>query len=404
MKIQHNGIHYWVAAGLLLAACSSNAQRPQATNDAVAAKAPEASELPAKLPAPPGEPGPFLVRLHELFPSQIFAASATPTHIALAMQSDVRDITQCRVTNLPVCFRGTAVIAPRTNPNTPVRINLYESDTQSGARVDDIAAAGNRFAFAVREGMYVGDTPMASVIIANDAGNIEHQIVLSSTQNFVEQVALSSTQDHRVLMCAAVRAESLDDDKIICEQIDLSSAKREPYATIPVSSPVRAFDVAVHGKRALAVYEAGGHVFAVFLDKPSEHLDLGASTAMRPLIAAGWNHFAVAWQADDGMLIIDDVDAESKNIQTMARRTIALNGVKDRSISGLAAVSEGYIFGFRHQNTQQIALVDSDFSAWSLLDNSNVWRMFSDYGVLDTQEAHAGKIFWQTAESLFQPL
>ncbi|MBO5753735.1 MAG: hypothetical protein J6S69_08625, partial [Proteobacteria bacterium] len=65
------------------------------------------------------------------------------------------------------------------------------------------------------------------------------------------------------------------------------------------------------------------------------------------------------------------------------------------------ATSKGYVFAFRHQNTQQMAIIAPDFERWDLIDNSTKWRMLSDYASLDIQEAHTGKVIWQTVESLF---
>ena len=69
-------------------------------------------------------------------------------------------------------------------------------------------------------------------------------------------------------------------------------------------------------------------------------------------------------------------------------------------MGALVAVSRVYAFAFRHQNTQQIAIVDADLKSWYLADNSTQWRMFSQYGALDIDNAHNGKFVWQTVESL----
>ena len=142
-------------------------------------------------------------------------------------------------------------------------------------------------------------------------------------------------------------------------------------------------------------WNEGGRVKAAFMDTISDPFDLGLATAMPVYVAAGMNEFAVAWQGDDGYVRVGRIPYQGNE-----RQTLMLNGVQYRSINGMVAISEGYLIAFRHQNTQQIALVSTDFTQWHLVDNSQNWRMFYGYASLDIQDAHTGRIVWQTAESL----
>ena len=366
-----------------------------------APKSEEAVQEVRKLPAPPGLPGPFLVRLENRFPTQFFGTAATESHIAIAYQSDARDVSLCPESELQICFHGIAAFAERTNPNHPVTVKLYESDTQSGARIDAVAAAGNRFVFALNEGIYVGDTHKTSLVITDHNGHIERAIDFGQPQAHVVQTALSSYQKQQLIVCRSVEPDDGRQQlfpRIVCEFLDVQNSKRSAAATIQVDQPVRSLEVASNGSKSLLAWNEGGKLRVAFLDKPDDAVELGASTALRPLVAVGLDEFAVAWQADDGLMHIDRIPFEGEE-----RRSLVLNGVDNRTLGGLVAVSNGYLSTFTHQNTQQVMLVSPDFESWDLVENSSSPRLFSDYASLDITEAHTGKMIWQTAESLVVP-
>ena len=358
-------------------------------------------ELPKVLPPPPGDPGPFLVRMERGFPNHIFGMAATEKQFAIAMQGDARDISLCTKTNLPVCFQGRALIADRTNPNQPVMVDLYESDTQSGSQVDDVAAVGQHFAFAINEGLYVGDTQNASLVLTDGSGHVERNVDLGQSGVRIVKTSLCKYTDAELMMCRGIEPEVKRDQlmpRIICERYLPQNGQRSPVASIQSDQMIRNMDLACNGERALLSWIEAGHAKAAFLDKSNEVMDLGLATAMPPYVAAGFEAFAVAWQGDDGEIRIDRISKDGKD-----RKTLLLNGIRHRSVNGLVATSYGYLMAFRHQNTPQVALIAPDFSAWHLVDNSQSWRMFSDYASLDIQDAHTGRMVWQTAESLIQP-
>ena len=183
--------------------------------------------------------------------------------------------------------------------------------------------------------------------------------------------------------------------RIICERYLPQNSQRSPVASIQSDRMVRALDVGCNGAQALLAWIEGGHLKAAFVHNPTDVFDLGLSTANPPHIAAGLDEFAVSWQGDDGNMRVTRIPLEGSD-----QKTILLNGVQFRSITGMVATSLGYLLAFRHQNTQQVALIEPDFNAWHLVDNSQNWRIFSDYASIDIQEAHTGKMIWQTAESL----
>lgn len=387
------------AFGILLFSCDSKEKPKSAATDTIIETASNSeSEVPKRLAPPPGNPGPILIRMQSSFPTQIFAASATENTLALGIQSDARDISLCPETELPFCFIGNAVIAQRMNPNETKIVKLYESDTQSGNRIDDVAAASSNFVFALNEGHYIGDSPVSRLVIVDSSGTIKNTLTISAPDLHIVSTSLSTLEDGRVLVCKAVEP-SQGRPGIICENLDTSTGKTTPVVTLQTEYPVRELDTAVSGETALIAWIENGHAHAAFSDHPNDILDLGLSTTLKPHIAAGLSDFAVAWQSDDAQTHIDRIPY-SAAMNSLDRRSIILNGLDYRSIGGLTAISEGFLFSFRHQNTQQMAIVSVDFSSWHLLDNSNHWRILSDYGVLDIQEAHAGKIIWQTGESL----
>ncbi len=383
--------------------CSKQETVPSTVADA---ESPAADSAPAeaverKLPSPPGASGPFMIRLESRFPTQFFGSAATESHVAIGYQSDARDISLCPETELQVCFHGIAVISERTNPNHPVSVKLYESDTQSGARMDGVAAADNRFVFALNEGMYVGDTPKTSLAIVDAAGRIERAVDIGQPQARVVQTALIGAGKRQVLMCRAIEPNDSRQQlfpRIVCEYYDVASAKRTPAATIQTDEPVRALNISSNGDKTLIAWISGGKLHAAMMDAVDEKIELGASTAVRPWIAAGLNEFAVAWQADDGSTHIDRIPYAGSD-----RRSLVLNGVDFRTLGGLVAVPDGYLSSFTHLNTQQVILVSTDFGSWDLVDNSSKPRLFVDYASLEISEAHTGKMVWQTAETLIAP-
>lgn len=392
------------AFAMCVAGCESkNSVRPAAADDVNAAG--ENAREPQKLPVldpPPGDPGPFLIRLDALFPTQVFGAAATETHIAVAMQSDARDVSLCPQTQLPICFRGTAVIVRRRNPNTALRIDLYESDTQSGARIDDVESVGDYFAFAVREGIYAGDIPKQTLAVYRQDGAPAAKIDLTAPQTDCRQIALAASGDRQIIVCAALDLNDLGaSHRIACRSIDAATSKSDDLGHISAQAPVRSLDIATGFGRTLAVWTAQAHAYAAFLDAPENIADLGPATAVRPSVACGADRFAVAWQGDDGTSRIDAI-FPNENGAPENRRSLILSGAIDRSVAPLAAFSRGYAFAFRHQNTQQIGVADPDLGGWHLVSDSDNWRMFGQYGALDVQNAHNGKLIWQTVESLIQ--
>ena len=397
MKHFHAILMCSVSVGLMLSACENKETPKTAVSDAAIQTEPEAT-APRRLPPPPGEPGPVLIRIQDLFPTQIFAFSAGLEHIALAMQSDARDPSLCPDTGFNYCFHGIGVIAPRRNPNQPKSIKLYESDTQSGSRIDDVAAVQNKFIFALNEGQYVGDTPIVKLVVVNENAESEREITLSAPDIHISQVTLNTLDDERILVCKAIEPIQ-GAPGIICEKLDPVSGKSSPAATIQTHLPVRSFNVSVSGEHILAVWIEANYANAAFLNEPLNKLELGLATVQKPHIAAGLDDFAVVWQSDDAQTHVDRIPI-GDSLKSFERQSLILNGLEYRSIGGLNAVSEGYLFAFRHQNTQQMALIALDFKSWNLVSNSNSWRMLSDFASLDIQEAHTGKMIWQTAESL----
>ena len=385
--------------GILLFSWSSKDRPKAATTDTVdESESAFKAEVPKRLAPPPGDPGPILIQMGSSFPTQIFAASATENTLALGIQSDARDISLCPETELPFCFVGNAVITQRMNPNESKIVKLYESDTQSGNRIDDVAAMASGFVFALNEGRYVGDTAVSRLVIVDNTATIKNNLTISAPDLHISSTSLSALDGERVLVCKACEPTQ-GRPGIICESLDTSTGKSTPVVTLQTEYPVRELETAVSGETALIVWIENGHAHAAFSDHPNDVLDLGLSTALKPHVAAGLNDFAVAWQSDDAQTHVDRIPY-SAVMKSLERQSLILNGLDYRTIGGLIAISEGFLFSFRHQNTQQMAIVPVDFNSWHLLNNSNHWRMLSDYGVLDIQDAHSGKMVWQTGESL----
>ncbi len=379
-------------------ACSSGTP-PQNAQDQLADPSSSVHVQAPELPDPPGPPGPFLIRLQDLFPTQIFDSAATPTHIAMAMQSDARDMSLCPVTGLPICYLGSAVIASRQNPSAVARVQLYESDTQSGSAIDDAIATDSRFIFAIREGMYVGDSPAASVAIVNQNAQIEHRIDMAGENIELSQIALASDTDDAFVACSSrtLRGISKSYD-IQCDRIEVRTGRRIPVHTFRLSSPARAVALATLHAQTLVTWISHGHAFAAWLHAPQTVADLGPVTAMRPKLAAGLDDVAVMVQTDDAFIRVERF-SPNEDISSNQRPYLLLNGVRYRSIHGPVAVRQGFVIAFRYDNTQQIALIDKNFKTWHIVENPLSWRRFDDVGTIDISEAHAGKFLWQTAQS-----
>ena len=235
MSVQRWMVTFAVCA--LLCGCRSKdaAESPTSVQVVEAEQQEAEPEAPKLLPAPPGEPGPFLVRMENGFPNHIFGTAATENHIAIAMQGDARDISLCTETGLPVCFRGQLLVTARTNPNQPIMVKLYESDTQSGAQFDDIVSVGDRFAIALNEGIYVGDGQNVSLVFVDGLGNIERALDLNFPESHITQTALSSYSDDSLLICRIIDPDSQRDKltaRILCESYQPRSSKRSTVATV----------------------------------------------------------------------------------------------------------------------------------------------------------------------------
>lgn len=350
---------------------------------------------PKQLP-PPGNPGPVLLQIVSLFPSQIFGTAATPDYFAVATQGDARDENLCPQTKLPNCFKGTAYITQRINPNEPKIVPLYESDTQTGARVDDIAATTDRFFFGITEGLYAGDVRTTTLLVTDQNGNTERSIAMNPPKQIVYQMALSGAETN-VTACMITNSHELavDDAHIRCEQIDAVYGTRTTILDWPFSVTPRSLDIALLKTDLLLAWTAGGRLYAAFSDTPEQVMEFGPALSTGPYLAVGHEQFLLAWLDDTGQTRVTRIvrgEAPSK--------ALLLNGILDRTLGGLVATVPGFLLAFRYDNSQQIALIEPDLSAWHLVEGKAPWMLLSDYAAIDIDNAHQGKIIWQTTESL----
>ena len=375
------------------ASCGTKA--PQSPAADVQVEAPETQPLAPKQLPPPGEPGPFLLQITDQFPTQVFGSAATNDYFAVAIQGDVRDETLCPQTHLLTCFRGVAYIVARMNPNTPRLVSLYESDTQSGSRVDDLASASNRFVFAINEGHYAGDSLASSLLVVDQGGTPERTIPLNSQTQTTIQTALVSGEE--ALSACFVVKENASQNKtsIRCEEINPVTGSRGTLMNWSFDVPVRSLDIARLHDDLLVVWNAGGHIYASFSDDAQNAVDLGEATTLRPIVAAGHEQFMIAWQDASMQTRVTRLTRSEP-----PKKSLALSGVSHRSLGGLVPTTSGFVLAFRYENAQQLAVIEPDLSAWNLVEGSTTWRMLSDYASLDIQEAHQGKIYWQTVDSL----
>ena len=389
-----------LAAIVILAGSCGNKAPSDATESSQAAApgVPEPPPPPKQLP-PPGEPGPFLLQMSDLFPTQVFGSAATNDDFAVAFQGEVRDETKCTETQLTVCFPGAAYIAQRMNPNEPKMVKLYESDTQSGACVEDIAAVQDRFVFGVTEGVYAGDIRTSRLVVVDRSATAERVIELNPQGQLVTSLSLAPWEGTQYVACMLTQPELPGRSHIRCEMFDVSSASRKPIFDWPVSVLPRSIAAAAFKGDLLVAWTAGGRLYVAFSDAPENTMDLGPATAARPLIAAGHEQFVIAWQGDD---------AQTKLVRltrtTKPSEALTLNGVDHRSLGGLVATVPGFVLAFRYGSAQQLAVIEPDLSAWYLAEGSKSWRLLSGYGALNIQDAHQGKLIWQTAESLIEPI
>jgi len=375
-------------------ACGSQTSNSPTSPDEVPSEAVEVSAPPKQLP-PPGEPGPFLLQITDQFPTQVFGSAATTDYFAIAIQGDARDVTLCPQTQLLTCFKGVAYIVARMNPNEPKAVPLYESDTQSGARVDDIAAVGTRFVFAVNDGAYVGDKRTASLVVADQTGKVERSLSMDVQNQVVLQSALVGGETE-VTGCSLLRDAAAGTSYTIhCESLNPISGSRSALFNWSFATPVRSFEIAQLKDDLLVVWTAGGRLYASFSDDPMNGFDLGTASAVRPLVAAGHEQFVIAWQDEN---LQTRVTSLTRNEEP--KKSLALSGITHRSLGGLVATTAGFVLAFRYENAQQLAVIEPDLSAWNLVEGSATWRQLSDYASLDIQDAHQGKFLWQTVESL----
>ncbi len=383
-----------IIIGMVCAACSSQIGNSQTSENDVSSEI-VGSTSPSKQLPPPGEPGPFLLQITDQFPTQVFGSAATTDYFAIAIQGDARDVTLCPQTQLLTCFKGVAYIAARMNPNEPKSVLLYESDTQSGARVDDISAVGTRFVFALNDGAYVGDKRTASLVVVDQTGRAERTLSMDVPNQIVQQTALVGGETD-VTGCSILRDAGAGTSYTIhCESLNPASGSRSALLNWSFVTPVRSLEIAQLKEDLLIVWTAGGRLYASFSDDPVNVLDLGTSSAFRPLVAAGHERFVIAWMDENQQTRVTSL---SRN--EAPKKSLALSGVTHRSLGGLVATTHGFVLAFRYENAQQLAVIEPDLSAWNLVEGSATWRQLSDYASIDIQDAHQGKFLWQTVESL----
>ncbi len=377
---------------LLVSGCNKTSVSPEVADEIVEVE-PELPPPPKQV-LPPGEPGPFVLQMNELLPTQVFGSAATPDFFSVALQGDVRDITRCTQTQLTVCFKGGAYITERMNPNEAKFVQLYESDTQSGARIDDLVATNNRFIYAISDGIYAGDTRNASLVVVDTAAKVDKTIALNVADQIIDQVALVAGDEDYVACTLSHAEQGHSPSQIRCEQF-LGDGSRQTLFIWSFDVQPRSFDVARLDQDLLITWTAGAKLYAAFSDEPQNIMELGTATATRPALAAGHKQFMLAWQdAETQTRVVRLVRGEAPS------QSLVLNGLTYRSIGGFVPTVPGFVLAFRFENAQQLAVIEPDLSAWNLVEGSKTWRQLSGYAAIDIQEAHQGKILWQTADSL----
>ena len=382
-----------VCVGAAMLGCSRT-PAPDVVND-VAEPSVEVPPPPKQLP-PPGNPGPILLQIATLFPSQIFGSAATPDYFAVATQSDVHDINLCPQTKLDHCYKGTAYLTQRLNPNEPKAIPLYESDTQSGGRVDDIAATTDRFFFGVTEGLYTGDTRITTLIVTDQNGTVERSLAMNPPKQIISGMALAGAETN-VTACMITNSHELavDDAHIRCEQIDAAYGTRTTILDWPFNVPPRSLDIALLKDDLLIAWTAGGRLYAAFSDAPESVMEFGGALSTGPILAVGHEQFVLAWLDDKAQTRLTRIVRGEQ-----PSKALLLNGVTERTLGGLVATVPGFLLAFRYDNSQQLALIEPDLTAWHLVEGKVPWLQLSDYAALDIDNAHQGKIIWQTADSM----
>lgn len=375
---------------LLLSACSKTPGHTDATSELPADTQAQANTIPIQSP-PPGDPGPFIVQLQDKLPSRIFSVAANISHIAITYQTDVSDITQCLDTQINVCFKGFLTLATRQNPSQQKTIEIYESDTQSGAQILDLIPTQDGFALLYNNGRYVGDETQNRLLMLSNNGEPSLNVTLEE-QSSKLVASLASLADDNILLCTA--KNSATPPQINCQKL-YPTGKMEPIAQLSSPTTIHHLTIAASKQKLLLAYTNASGLHAVFLDAPQQSIDFGPTTAQKPLIAQGHGAFLLMWQDDQAQL-------RASRIQDDAQHTtpITLAGLQYQLPQGLAAVPAGFLFAVNEGKMSNVALINPTADTWFLLDNSNVVRLIQGISALNIQNARLGKLVWQTAASL----
>ncbi|MFA5623584.1 MAG: hypothetical protein WC966_00810 [Bradymonadales bacterium] len=376
---------------LLFFACSKTTVQKLVSHEADTPEVGDESKLPAQL-APPGAAGPFIAQLDSKFPSRVFATAANISHFSVAYQSDVGDITQCTETQINVCFKGYLSIVTRTNPAKIKTVEIYESDTQSGAQIIDLLATQNGFAILYNNGRYIGDETQNHLLFMNNNGEPTLNVPLELEQQGALVAAANMLPDDNIILCSA-HNRSIS-SSVTCQKV-YASGKMSKIVEISSPSPLRQLAVISSKERQLLAYLNADGLQLVFLDDTTNTTKLGFATTHKPQLAYGHGAFLLLWQDDKAQLNavrIEDDGQQSK--------TLTLAGLQYHVAQGLAAVPQGFLFAVNAGKVSEIGLLNPRANSWYLLDNSNAVRLISVISSLDIQNARLGRFVWQSAASL----
>lgn len=348
---------------------------------------------------PPGAPGPFVVQLHQKRPSFVFGTAANVTHFAITYQTDLGG-DNCGIDGLNVCFKGFLLIAERKNPSKFELVELYESDTQSGAHIDELHDTHDGFVVLLREGRYVGDDLVSRLVFVQNDGRIQSQSPLEFDHVEVKQASGAVLADGSVLVCALKSEERQSQneisERITCKKI-FSSGKAERVHGVQAENPVHFVKVATHAKSTLLLWQTGKRLKASLLENPKHVIDLGYSTAKSASVIYGHGAYLTIWQDDQGHVHSVRIEEDG----SLSER-LTLAGLQYNLPDAISAVPAGFLFAVNVGKRSDIGLIEPSNEKWHLLSNSEYLRKISGISALHIQNARQGMFIWQTADSLVQ--
>ena len=320
-------------------------------------------------PIPPGEAGPFAI---SEFIGEVndYGYAAATVSSALVIYRAVVPGKECVEGRAERCTQWLAALRPRQADAVARSVRLFESDTPSGARLEDVAGGLKRFAIVGREGIYEGDTRRLLFKMLDEHGRHINGASLVPDDVLSYGGAVTHVGKDRFLACWSgpprARGTGLRDDlRVWCrllgsngraqERVEATKGLKKGRFLVPA--------LAWRGDRGLIAWVRNEtlevrSVSVDGLDKKAQPVAIsadGQAVPKTPLLVAGHGGYLVIWQAPNGRLQLRRLDKNGEPEGAIAgvHETLARYVFPD----GAAALPEGFMLSVRSGGGSRVLLI-----------------------------------------------